>query len=70
MLVVINLLKGERAVEADGEDKQGNVGWARTLGLASGSVMGPFVRSKTGQAFLSMMQGEVFLASLYSIHMN
>ncbi|KAL8137022.1 hypothetical protein V2J09_003023 [Rumex salicifolius] len=37
------------------------------LGVASGSVMGTLVRSKTGQAFFSMMPGEVVLASLDAI---
>lgn len=34
------------------------------VGIASGSVMGPMVRSQAGQKFLTMVPGEVLLASL------
>lgn len=37
------------------------------VGIATGSVMGPLVRSKQGKAFFSMMPGEVLLASLDSL---
>jgi len=34
------------------------------VGVVSGSVMGPVVKSKPGKAFFSMVPGEVLLASL------
>ncbi|KAL8129667.1 hypothetical protein V2J09_018822 [Rumex salicifolius] len=37
------------------------------LGLASASLWGPLVQSRAGQAFFSMMPGEVLLASLDAI---
>ncbi|GAB4839024.1 hypothetical protein Ancab_028552 [Ancistrocladus abbreviatus] len=37
------------------------------VGVATGSVMGPLVRSKAGQAFFNMMPGEVLLASLDAV---
>ncbi|KAL2929022.1 hypothetical protein RDABS01_034433 [Bienertia sinuspersici] len=37
------------------------------VGIATGSVMGPLVNSKQGKAFLSMMPGEVLLASLDAV---
>ncbi|XP_054787331.1 senescence/dehydration-associated protein At4g35985, chloroplastic-like [Prosopis cineraria] len=38
------------------------------VGIVSGSVMGPVVRSKSGQAFLRMLPGEVLLASLDAVN--
>ncbi|XP_028781065.1 senescence/dehydration-associated protein At4g35985, chloroplastic [Neltuma alba] len=38
------------------------------VGIVSGSVMGPVVRSKPGQAFLKMLPGEVLLASLDAVN--
>ncbi|KNA16297.1 hypothetical protein SOVF_090470 [Spinacia oleracea] len=37
------------------------------VGLVTGSVMGPLVNSKQGRAFLSMMPGEVLLASFDAV---
>ena len=37
------------------------------VGIVSGSVMGPVVNSKPGQAFLKMLPGEVLLASLDAV---
>lgn len=37
------------------------------VGVASGSVMGPVVGSQAGKKFLSMMPGEVLLASLDAV---
>lgn len=37
------------------------------VGIATGSVMGPVVRSQTGKAFLTMVPGEVLLASLDAV---
>lgn len=34
------------------------------VGVVSGSVMAPIVKSKPGKAFFSMVPGEVLLASL------
>lgn len=39
------------------------------VGLVTGSVMGPLVNSKQGRAFLSMMPGEVLLASFDAVGM-
>ncbi|MCD7464829.1 hypothetical protein HAX54_053481 [Datura stramonium] len=38
------------------------------IGIASGSVMGPMVRSQAGKKFLSMVPGEVLLASLDAVN--
>lgn len=37
------------------------------VGVATGSVVGPAVRSQAGKAFLSMVPGEVLLASLDAV---
>lgn len=37
------------------------------VGVATGSIMGPMVRSKAGNKFLSMVPGEVLLASLDAV---
>lgn len=37
------------------------------VGLATGSVMAPLVKSQTGKAFLAMVPGEVLLASLDAV---
>lgn len=37
------------------------------VGVASGTVMAPLVNSKPGKAFLSMVPGEVLLASLDAV---
>lgn len=37
------------------------------VGIATGSVMGPVVRSQAGKAFFSMVPGEVLLASLDAV---
>ncbi|KAK6151845.1 hypothetical protein DH2020_014480 [Rehmannia glutinosa] len=38
------------------------------VGVATGSVMGPVVRSQAGKTFLSMVPGEVLLASLDAVN--
>ncbi|XP_076905413.1 senescence/dehydration-associated protein At4g35985, chloroplastic-like [Bidens hawaiensis] len=38
------------------------------VGIATGSVMGPMVRSQAGKAFFSMVPGEVLLASLDAVN--
>ncbi|XP_049399351.1 senescence/dehydration-associated protein At4g35985, chloroplastic [Solanum stenotomum] len=38
------------------------------VGIASGSVMGPMVRSQAGKQFLTMVPGEVLLASLDALN--
>ncbi|KAK4344285.1 hypothetical protein RND71_037379 [Anisodus tanguticus] len=38
------------------------------LGIATGSVMGPMVRSQAGKKFLTMVPGEVLLASLDAVN--
>ncbi|KAI9128947.1 hypothetical protein K1719_000430 [Acacia pycnantha] len=38
------------------------------VGIVSGSVMGPVMRSKPGQAFFRMLPGEVLLASLDAVN--
>ncbi|XP_061371165.1 senescence/dehydration-associated protein At4g35985, chloroplastic-like [Gastrolobium bilobum] len=38
------------------------------VGIVSGSVMGPVVKSQTGKAFLRMLPGEVLLASLDAVN--
>ncbi|KAG8367336.1 hypothetical protein BUALT_Bualt16G0061600 [Buddleja alternifolia] len=38
------------------------------VGIASGSVIGPVVRSQAGKTFLSMVPGEVLLASLDAVN--
>ncbi|GFY80847.1 senescence/dehydration-associated protein-like protein [Actinidia rufa] len=38
------------------------------VGIATGSVLGPVVRSQAGKAFLAMVHGEVLLASLDAVH--
>ncbi|KAK3024898.1 hypothetical protein RJ639_043213 [Escallonia herrerae] len=38
------------------------------VGIATGSVMKPMVRSQTGKAFLAMVPGEVLLASLDAVN--
>ncbi|KAJ9551143.1 hypothetical protein OSB04_015188 [Centaurea solstitialis] len=38
------------------------------VGIATGSVMGPVVRSQAGKAFFSMVPGEVLLASLDAVN--
>ncbi|XP_061357961.1 senescence/dehydration-associated protein At3g51250-like [Gastrolobium bilobum] len=38
------------------------------VGIMSGSVMAPMVKSQPGQAFLRMLPGEVFLASLDAVN--
>ncbi|CBI28002.3 hypothetical protein VitviT2T_016458 [Vitis vinifera] len=38
------------------------------VGLATGSVMAPLVKSQTGKAFLAMVPGEVLLASLDAVN--
>lgn len=38
------------------------------VGIASGSVMGPMVRSQAGKTFFSMVPGEVLLASLDAVN--
>lgn len=37
------------------------------VGIVSGSVMGPVVRSQAGKTFLSMVPGEILLASLDAV---
>lgn len=37
------------------------------VGLATGSVMGPVMRSQAGKGFLNMVPGEVLLASLDAV---
>ncbi|KAJ0766499.1 putative senescence/spartin-associated [Helianthus annuus] len=37
------------------------------VGIATGSVMGPVVRSQAGKTFFSMVPGEVLLASLDAV---
>lgn len=37
------------------------------VGIASGSLIGPVVRSQAGKTFLSMVPGEVLLASLDAV---
>lgn len=37
------------------------------VGLVTGSVMTPIVRSQSGKAFLAMVPGEVLLASLDAV---
>ena len=37
------------------------------VGLATGSVITPMVKSQAGKAFLSMVPGEVLLASLDAV---
>lgn len=37
------------------------------VGIASGTVMAPLINSKPGQAFLSMLPGQVLLASLDAV---
>lgn len=37
------------------------------VGVATGSVMGPVVRSQAGKTFLAMVPGEVILASLDAV---
>lgn len=37
------------------------------VGIVSGSVMGPVMRSQPGKAFLRMLPGEVLLASLDAV---
>lgn len=37
------------------------------VGVATGSVMAPVVRSQAGKAFLAMVPGEVILASLDAV---
>lgn len=37
------------------------------VGIATGSVMGPMVRSQAGKTFFSMVPGEVLLASLDAV---
>ncbi|KAL3623698.1 hypothetical protein CASFOL_032514 [Castilleja foliolosa] len=38
------------------------------VGIATGSVMGPVIRSQAGKTFLSMVPGEVLLASLDAVN--
>nr|GMD32749.1 senescence/dehydration-associated protein At4g35985, chloroplastic-like [Ipomoea batatas] len=38
------------------------------VGVATGSIMGPMVRSQAGKKFLSMVPGEVLLASLDAVN--
>ncbi|GAA0187257.1 hypothetical protein LIER_34545 [Lithospermum erythrorhizon] len=38
------------------------------LGIASGTIMGPIVKSKHGKAFFTMVPGEVLLASLDAVN--
>ncbi|MBA0681154.1 hypothetical protein Goari_012810 [Gossypium aridum] len=38
------------------------------VGIASGTVMAPLLNSKPGQAFLSMLPGQVLLASLDAVN--
>ena len=37
------------------------------VGIATGSVMAPVVRSQAGRAFFTMLPGEVVLASLDAV---
>lgn len=37
------------------------------VGVATGSIMGPMVRSQAGKKFLTMVPGEVLLASLDAV---
>lgn len=37
------------------------------VGIVSGSVMAPVVKSQSGKAFLRMLPGEVLLASLDAV---
>lgn len=37
------------------------------VGIATGAVMAPVVKSQAGKAFLSMVPGEVLLASLDAV---
>lgn len=37
------------------------------VGIATGSVMAPLVKSQAGKAFLAMVPGEVLLASLDAV---
>lgn len=37
------------------------------VGIATGAVMGPMIKSQAGKAFLNMVPGEVLLASLDAV---